>query len=368
MNTLYEDIITDGMNIVAHDSLSEQCVKESIKLTQFLCASPISLTPSGDSILFSTQDSLRSAAYNKTTKSQKRPVVVPPALSIEEYWAAPREKVFRPCVNTAINPTEYGGFGAKCVYDWKSFHYALNPDKSEILQAIASAAILCNEESPQCINQLAQYVYNHLCQCADTCQGRNIRCVEGGHFDQPLPILLPAICYNIEFITREDVFPHFVKAFLKPLAVIINNSYDSAPNNVRAYLGFSEPKCDPCFIDVRTTFECVLCCICKKAAAVASDAFMINTMPQHAMKVETDGTPIEVFLHPEQLRFNGFPESVMQRTRDIKIIGRNVADIGYELPVISMILATHQIWQDEENKNILVCDTQKEPKCKTLKR
>lgn len=369
MNTLYEDILTDGQRILANDSLSDRCVEQAIELSHFLCSSPISLTPSGDGMLFSTGDSLREVAFkNKKQTLRKNTIVVPPALSVEEYWAAPREKVFRTCVNTAKNPVEYGGLGVGCSYDWKSFHYALNPDKSEILQAIASSAILFNEESPEYINQLAEYVYNHPCQCTKTCQGRNIRCVDGGHFDNPLPILLPAPCYNIAFIAREDVFPHFVKACLKPLATMINNSYESAPNNIRTYLGFPESRCDPCFMDVRTTFECVLCCICKKTAAIASDAFTINAMSQDATKIDSDGTPMEVFLHPEQLWFNGFPKSVMQRTRDVKIIGPNVADIGYELPVISLILATHFIWKDGENRHILVCDTEKEPRCQTLKK
>jgi len=372
MEYIYHNIQTDGKTVVADGTLAKECLAKARELTNFLSSSPVTIVADrgggGACLLTSTRDILRRCNNTRPPPKgeeghvrhdwPKATFCADPHAQMKEYVRANPRSTYTTCLNTARDPREYGAMGMACVYDWKAFHMALDPDKSNIVERLASAALLYNRSDPDIVRQVAQYVYCHPCYCNGACQGRLLRTGGGGRrpYSKPLPALLPALFYDIDYITSDaEVFSEFVSGALAPVCLLMSNSAGGAPNAVRAYLVEEECAMDPYYTAVRVTFECVLDCICKKTAAVASDLY---TMEVHLADETTPlperqpPAPRDIFTHPEQLRFEGFPPEVMQQTRDFRLVGENTVAASYALPILDLILADHTISEMDK----LVCE------------
>ena len=380
MKRMYHNILTDGKNIVADADLSAKCIKTAVDLTRYVSSAPFTIVADDDVcfMLHCRPDAVQraNAVAVHTNVTDNPPFLdrggetfADDPLPAKDYASGRCGHVYRPSLNTAKNPLEYGAMGMACSYDWKTFHMAMDPDRSGIVNGITSAAILHGLDDIDGVKALAEYVYNFPCCSGGVCQGRNLRFLhDPGHYDRPLPALLPAIFYDLDLIGSSVA--DFVKFSLAPIAEIMKNSHGSAPNNVRMYLSDQESDIDPFYVSVRTTFECVLDCLCKKTAAVASDLFAIDVRINdddgggNGDDDEPVGVPRDLFMHPEQLRFEGFPPSVMQQTRDVRLVGPSIATVSLDLPVIHLIMVGHAIWSASDRR--LVCDGTLEPKCARL--
>lgn len=290
-------------------------------------------------------------------------------------------------VNRFRSPQEYGVFGTACSYKWKHLHLSLDPDKTDIIECIKSAGIVYGHEKPDVIGRIATFVYSYRCHCGEHCIGRTMHTIakangannststDGEFYNQPLPVLLPAPFYDISQITKSVVsFDVFITHALLPICTVMMVACKNNNNNVllldaEAQNYLSHQKVDPLFSKLCTTFECALDCVSKKIASSASNLFAAEVLnssaytPLTSRRQEQRDEEKELFAFPEQFHFEGFPNSVMQEARDIKLVAPNTVITSWSLPVLGLIIAGHAI---DTNTGKLVC-TSAEPMCMSLK-